>query len=49
MGWKPVSHKKHHDEKYTPSMVRSLEDGIFVKMRETDKKIMDVEVVIKNG
>lgn len=48
MGWKPVSHKKHHDkretDKHPPSMMRSIEDGIFTPFVGTDKDVVDVEV-----
>ncbi len=51
MGWKPVSHKKHHDkhenDKHPPSMMRTLEEGVFIKMRETDKAVIDIVPVVK--
>ncbi len=51
MGWKPTSHKKHHDkrehDKHPPSMMRQPEDGIFVKMCGTDKEIINTTVMVK--
>jgi len=51
MGWKQVSHKKHHDkresDRHPPSMMRSPEEGVYVKMCGSDGDIIDCTVLVK--